>query len=199
MEWKKKKKWKCWSFHCVQLFGTPWLVHQAPLSLGFSRQEHWSELPCPPPGDLPNPGTEPWSPVIRHILHHLSHQETHIFLASVMACRCFISVSSFSRVCGFLFCLLPMAQQKDHWPSLFRGKNECITIKRTLQSPVSYFLYLISSSASIFPTKGISERNLNFLLLKCLEYVLSIMLFLLSLTQLYYLPLHSKYWLLDYL
>ena len=34
---------------------------QAPLSMGFSREEYWSELPCPPPGDLPNPGTEPAS------------------------------------------------------------------------------------------------------------------------------------------
>ena len=40
----------------------PWTVAgQAPLSLGFSRQEHWSGLPCPPPGDLPNSGTEPRS------------------------------------------------------------------------------------------------------------------------------------------
>ena len=37
-----------------------WAVaHQAPLSMGLSRQEYWSGLPCPPPGDLPNPGTEP--------------------------------------------------------------------------------------------------------------------------------------------
>ena len=43
-------------------FATPWTVaHQAPLSMGFSRQEYWSGLPCPPPGDLPNPGTEPRS------------------------------------------------------------------------------------------------------------------------------------------
>ena len=35
---------------------------RAPLSMGFSRQEYWSGLPCPPPGDLPNPGTEPRSP-----------------------------------------------------------------------------------------------------------------------------------------
>ena len=42
---------------------TPWTVaHQAPLSMGFSRQEYWSGLPCPPPGDLPNPGIEPRSP-----------------------------------------------------------------------------------------------------------------------------------------
>ena len=39
------------------------LAHQAPLSMGFSRQEYWSGLPFPPPGDLPNPGIEPTSPV----------------------------------------------------------------------------------------------------------------------------------------
>ena len=37
------------------------VARQAPLSMGFSRQEYWSGLPCPPPGDLPNPGTEPSS------------------------------------------------------------------------------------------------------------------------------------------
>ena len=41
---------------------TLWTIaHQAPLSLGFSRQEYWSGLPCPPPGDLPNPGINPAS------------------------------------------------------------------------------------------------------------------------------------------
>ena len=41
---------------------TLWTVaHGAPLSMGFSRQEYWSGLPCPPPGDLPDPGTEPKS------------------------------------------------------------------------------------------------------------------------------------------
>jgi len=43
---------------------TLWTVaHQAPLSLEFSRQEYWNELPCPPPGDVPDPGIEPTSPV----------------------------------------------------------------------------------------------------------------------------------------
>ena len=46
----------------VQLFATLWTVaHQAPLSMGFSRQGYWSGLPHPPPGDLPNPGIEPES------------------------------------------------------------------------------------------------------------------------------------------
>ena len=39
----------------------PTVAHQAPLSIGFSRQEYWSGLPCPPPGDLPNPGIKPAS------------------------------------------------------------------------------------------------------------------------------------------
>ena len=44
---------------------TPWTVaHQAPLSMGFSRQEDWSGLPFPPPGDLPDPGVEPVSPTL---------------------------------------------------------------------------------------------------------------------------------------
>ena len=43
---------------------TPWTVaRQTPLSMGFSRQEYWSGLPFPSPGDLPNPGIEPGSPV----------------------------------------------------------------------------------------------------------------------------------------
>ena len=45
----------------VQLSVTPWTVDQAPLSMRFSRQEYWSGLLCPPPGDLPDPGTEPVS------------------------------------------------------------------------------------------------------------------------------------------
>ena len=71
-------------FSRVRLFGTPWTVaHQIHLSMGFSRQEYWSGLPCPPPGDLPDPGIEltscasptlqmcslptepPWKPTLR--------------------------------------------------------------------------------------------------------------------------------------
>ena len=49
----------------VQLFVTPWTVaYQAPLSMGFSRQEYWNGLPFPSPGDLTNPGIEPRSPTL---------------------------------------------------------------------------------------------------------------------------------------
>ena len=47
---------------CVTV-ATLWTVaHQVPLSIGFSKQEYWSVLPCPPPGDLPDPGIKPESP-----------------------------------------------------------------------------------------------------------------------------------------
>ena len=59
----------------ILLFATPWTVaHQAPLSMGFSRQESWSGLPCPPPGDLPDPGIEPESPALQVDSLPLSHQ-----------------------------------------------------------------------------------------------------------------------------
>ena len=50
-------------FSHVQLFATPWTVaHQAPWSMGFSRQEYWSGLAFPPSGDLPDAGIEPLFP-----------------------------------------------------------------------------------------------------------------------------------------
>ena len=52
------------SLQYVRLFATPWTVAcQAPLSIGLSRQEYYSGLPCPPPGDLPDSGIKPTSPV----------------------------------------------------------------------------------------------------------------------------------------
>ena len=54
------------NFSRVRLFGTPWTVaHQAPLSMGSSRQKYWSDLPFPSPGDLPDPGIEPRSPELQ--------------------------------------------------------------------------------------------------------------------------------------
>ena len=54
------------STSAVSDFVTPWSVgHQAPLSMGFSRQEYWSGLPFPPPRDLPDPGIKPRSPALQ--------------------------------------------------------------------------------------------------------------------------------------
>ena len=50
----------------VRVFATPWTVaHQPPLSMGFSRQDHWRGLLFPSPGDLPDPGIEPGSPALQ--------------------------------------------------------------------------------------------------------------------------------------
>ena len=62
--WKKRKKVKL--LISVRLFSTPGTVaYQAPPSMGFSRQEYWSGLPFPSPGDLPNAGIEPRSPTLQ--------------------------------------------------------------------------------------------------------------------------------------
>ena len=60
---KERKKVKL--FSCVQLFATPWTVaRQAPLSMGFSRQEYWSGLPFPSPGSFPDAGFKFTSPAL---------------------------------------------------------------------------------------------------------------------------------------
>ena len=64
LQLEEQKKWKVKSLTCIWLFATPWTVaYQASPSMGFSRQEYWSGLPFPSPGDLPDPGIKP------HFLH----------------------------------------------------------------------------------------------------------------------------------
>ena len=62
-----------------QLFATPWTItRQAVLSMEFSRQEYWSELPLPTPGDLPNPGIKPRSPALQ--ADSLLSEPQHVFI-----------------------------------------------------------------------------------------------------------------------
>ena len=69
----------------VPLFVTPWTVaYQALPSMGFSRQEYWSWLPFPSPGDLPNPGIEPMSPALQADILCLSHQEVYMYSMVIM-------------------------------------------------------------------------------------------------------------------
>ena len=64
-----------WLTH-VRLLLTPWTVaHRAPLSTGFSRQEHWRGLPFPPPGGLPDPEVEPRSAALQAVLYHSATRE----------------------------------------------------------------------------------------------------------------------------
>ena len=66
---------------CVRLFVTPWTVaYQAPQSTEFSRQEYWSGLPFPSPGDLTDPGIEPDLPYYRQTFYRLSHCKSVIII-----------------------------------------------------------------------------------------------------------------------
>ena len=76
---------------CVWLFATPWTIAcQAPLSMGFSRQEHWSGLPFPSPGDLPNPGIKSGSPALQAESHQINPNKTYhmaiILIDSIFSC-----------------------------------------------------------------------------------------------------------------
>ena len=66
-------------FSRVWLFATLWTVaHQAPLSMGFSRQKYWSGFPCPLPGDFPDPGIEPASLTSTHIGRQVPYRLPHL-------------------------------------------------------------------------------------------------------------------------
>ena len=66
LSWRQWKEAKVKSLSHVQLFATPWTVaYHAPPSMGFSRQESWSGLSFPSPGDLPDPGIKPRSPTLQ--------------------------------------------------------------------------------------------------------------------------------------
>ena len=76
-------------FSCVQIFATLWaVVCQIPLSMRFSRQEYWSGLPCPPPGDLPDSGIKPASPcIVGRFFTHWVTMEAHV-CECVCVCVC---------------------------------------------------------------------------------------------------------------
>ena len=67
----------------------------------FSRQEYWSELPFPSPGDLSNPGIELGSPALQQILYHLSHQGYFFFVDYPKAFSCVVAVQLLSHVQPF--------------------------------------------------------------------------------------------------
>ena len=73
------------SLQSCPIFATPYTVaHQAPLSMGFSRQEYGSELSCPSPEDLPTPATEPKSPALQADSLLLSHQGSPVWFMSYL-------------------------------------------------------------------------------------------------------------------
>ena len=93
----------------VRFFVILWTAaHQAPLSMGFSWQEYWSGLPCPPPGDLPDPRMEPMSlafPALAGVLYQLSHWEspTNICIGNLKLCLCLIWKGMFKSILWDIF------------------------------------------------------------------------------------------------
>ena len=102
-------KMKVKSLSHVWLFATPWTVaYQAPQSTGFSRQEYWSGLPFPSPGDLPHQGSNPGLLHYRQMLCRLSHQGSSFLELSVQSSSCLLalpehSVQSSTSCLSFLY------------------------------------------------------------------------------------------------
>ena len=109
---------------CVPLFATPWTVaHQAPLSTGLYRQEQWSELPDPPPGDLPHPRIEPMSPAFPALASlPLSRQGCLCVCVCVCVCVCLVAQSC-ATLCDIMDCSPPGSSvqgilQTKYWNGL---------------------------------------------------------------------------------
>ena len=136
-------KVKVKSLSPVRLFKTPWTVaYQAPLSMGFSRQEYWSGLSFPSTGDLPNPGIEPRSPALQtdglpseppgkptYLSHGKYHQflcfyygsESFIILFAEFSCTQNLSVGFPRFICSLFFpsLLCPWILSSVYMSSIF--------------------------------------------------------------------------------
>ena len=119
---------------------TPWTVaHQAPLSMGFSRQEYWSGLPCPSPENLPDPGMDPsiaggfftsWATKEAHIVLSTSKKALQTFL---LKCRIQVSETflylvhwegkSFMTVSLLYFRPVFLSKLKTPWQQFSKGAN----------------------------------------------------------------------------
>ena len=118
------------SLICVQLFATPWTVaYQAPLSMGFSRQEYWNRLPFPFLGDLPIQGSNLGLLHCRQMLYPLSHQGrrvcvyTHIYMC---VCLCMYIYNIY-----YIYCICVCGNRYFHKTIHFKLSNRdilCLTL-----------------------------------------------------------------------
>ena len=141
-------------FSCVCLFATLWTAAcQAPLSMGFSRQEYWRWLPCPPPGDHPDPGIEPASPALQADSLPVSHQGS---LASVS--KGIISSDMPNKAAREQFyrkpCHVPCGKNKSAYLLRLAGtrhpsKHHIPTHESPLSSPVKLGLLPILPQAEV--------------------------------------------------
>ena len=120
----------CHTFECVcvlsyfshvQLFATPWtIVFLSPLSMGFSRQEHWSELLSPPPGDLPDPGIKPAASALQADSLLLSHGNRFTDLSQL---RESLRIWCKSAILGLAMAIVYMDRQEGWLPGLQRSSD----------------------------------------------------------------------------
>ena len=110
--WAPREAHKVKSLSRVQPFVTPWTVaYQVPPSMGFSRQEYWSRLPFPSPGDLPNPGIEPRSPTLReaHIGHYIAFYNNFCIITFIYLYK----YTDLSEEQGGLVCCSPWGHKES--------------------------------------------------------------------------------------
>ena len=107
-------------FSSFLLFVSPWIVvHQAPLSMGFSRLEYWSELSCHPLGDIPDPGIEPVSPALQVDFSLLGHREA-LYNLCMYVCYSHSHVQLF-EILWTVACQAPLSMgfsRQEHWSGL---------------------------------------------------------------------------------
>ena len=121
-------------FSHVRLFSTLWTIaRQAPLSMGFSRQEYWSGLPFPSPGDLPDPGIE------------------HMSLTFPALTGSFFTTSATWEALSFCY-LLPKAQKQVHHSVVHFFKKKKSTASLLFPQKSQYLVFLSSSFKKNFGT-----------------------------------------------
>ena len=130
-------------FSYVQLFVTlGTITHQAPLSMGFSRQEYRSGLPCPPPGDLPKPGIEPRSSVLQvyyyYFFYQLSYQGSPLTSYPRKFCfDIFLPKKNNPGIKPMSLCLLHW--QADSLPLVPLGKPSAVNLSGVLRINIEIF------------------------------------------------------------
>ena len=149
-------------------FVTSWTaVHQAPLSMGFSRREYWSGLPCPHPGIFQTQGLNPGFMNCRQILYHLSHQGslfTLIYLQQIkiqmykvvdgsMAYNCKISDTTKMPMLGNCFSKLWHIRTMEYNAAMKKEAHACISLFCPLREPRS--MTLQKDEHRYFPNLGV--------------------------------------------
>ena len=142
--------------NCVRLFATPWTVaHQAPLSMGFPRQEYWSGLPFPFPGDLPTPGIKRGPPALAGrcftcVCVYRIFFQNHLKVYCRHTCPLILKLVFPKSKCILL--------HNHNMIIKFRKESIDLTLLSTLQFEFQLHQFPIMYFIAIFPLSSISSR-----------------------------------------